>query len=155
MELKTQRITFETILPVWSSKLWPDRVSAIETHSALTWPFEGDPDSIDMEIFNYPTTFWGVYVDNKLVGVNSGHKTTDRQYRSRGIWVDPEYRKQGISQTLFMMTEHQAKIEKCDMIWSIPRKTALKAYTKFGFSTVGDYFGTETADANIYVVKYL
>jgi hypothetical protein len=51
------------------------------------------------------------------------------------------------------MTEDQAMSEGCEMIWSIPRKTALKAYTKFGFQTVGDYFGTETSDANIYVIK--
>ena len=50
------------------------------------------------------------------------------------------------------MTLHQAQLEKCEMIWSIPRKTALPAYEKFGFSTVGDYLKTETADANIYAV---
>jgi len=155
VELKTQRITFETILPIWSSKLWPDRASAIESHSAMTWPFEGDPEPINMSIFEFEPVFWGVYFKDKLIGVNSGHRTTDRQYRSRGIWVDPEYRKQGVSQSLFIMTEHQAKLEKCDMIWSIPRKTALKAYTKFGFSTVGGYINTETSDANIYVSKYI
>jgi hypothetical protein len=49
------------------------------------------------------------------------------------------------------MTKHQAILEKCEMIWSIPRKTALPAYTKFGFETVGDYIVTETSEANIYV----
>ena len=104
-----------------------------------------------MNVFNYPATFWGVYIDNKLVGVNSGHKTADTQYRSRGIWVHPEYRKQGIAQNLFNMTKHQAVLEKTDMIWSLPRKTALPAYERFGFSTVGDFLKTETSDANIYV----
>ena len=97
--------------------------------------------------------FWGVFMDNMLVGVNSGHRSSEVEYRSRGIWVDPSYRKTGVAQMLFEMTQHQARIEQCEMIWSIPRKTALKAYTKFGFQTVGDYFGTETADANIYVIK--
>lgn len=150
-----KRIPFEYIYPIWKDKLWPDRLSDIETHSALTWPFEGEPDSIDMNIFNYEPTFLGVFMDNKLVGVNSGHRTADHQYRSRGIWVDPDYRMHGISQQLFAATQQQAVEEQCDMIWSIPRKTALKAYTKFGFETVGDYFGTETADANIYVRKYI
>ena len=149
--MHTKRIDFDTIQTIWEKNLWPNRTSAIETHSAMTWPFEGNPDPIDMNIFNYPATFWGVYLDSKLVGVNSGHKTTDEQYRSRGIWVDPEYRKRGVAQMLFLMTAHQAKVEGCEMIWSIPRKTALPAYTKFGFETVGDYIVTETSEANIYV----
>lgn len=149
--MKIERLNFKTVESIWSTKLWPNRTSAIETHSAMTWPFEGNPESIDMNIFNYPATFWGAYLDNKLVGVNSGHKTTDEQYRSRGIWVDPEYRKRGVAQMLFLLTAHQAKIEGCELLWSIPRKTALPAYTKFGFETVGDYIITETSDANIYV----
>lgn len=153
--MKIERLTFEQITSVWQNHLWPDRESPIESHSAMTWPFEGNPEQYDMNVFNYPATFWGVYIDNKLVGVNSGHKTTDTQYRSRGIWVDPEYRKQGVAQNLFNMTEHRAILEKCNMIWSIPRKTALPAYTKFGFETVGDYIVTETSDANIYVKKII
>ena len=149
--MKIERLNFKKIKSIWQTKLWPNRTSAIETHSAMTWPFEGNPDPINMDIFNYPATFWGAYLDNKLVGVNSGHKTTDKQYRSRGVWVDPEYRKRSVAQMLFLMTAHQAKVEGCEMLWSIPRKTALPAYTKFGFQTVGDYIVTETSDANIYV----
>ena len=148
-----KKISFETILPVWQNKLWSGRHSDIEPLSAMTWPFEGDPEPIDMNIFEYTPTFWGVYIDDKLVGVNSGHRTTDWQYRSRGIWVDPDYRGKGIAELLFSMLQNQATLEGCEMIWSIPRKTALKAYTKFGFSTVGDYISTETADANIYAMK--
>lgn len=149
--MKIIRLSFEQIISVWQNHLWPDRESPIESHSAMTWPFEGNPEQYDMNVFNYPATFWGVYIDNKLVGVNSGHKTTDTQYRSRGIWVDPEYRKQGVAQNLFNMTKHQAVLEKTDMIWSLPRKTALPAYERFGFSTVGGFIKTETSDANIYV----
>lgn len=153
--MRATKISFEDILPIWENKLWPNRESAIEGVSAMTWPYEGNPDPIDMNIFDYQPTFYGVFMDNKLVGVNSGHRTTDTQYRSRGIWVDPDYRKRGVAQLLFVLTEHQARIEKCEMMWSIPRKTALTAYTKFGFTTVGDFIVTETADANIYVKKVL
>ena len=153
--MRATKISFEDILPIWENKLWPNRESAIEGVSAMTWPYEGNPDPIDMNIFDYQPTFYGVFMDNKLVGVNSGHRTTDTQYRSRGIWVDPDYRKRGVAQLLFVLTEHQARIEKCEMMWSIPRKTALTAYTNFGFTTVGDFIVTETADANIYVKKVL
>jgi|TARA_R110002124_G_scaffold135311_1_gene298245 GNAT superfamily N-acetyltransferase len=151
----TTKISFDTILPIWQDKLWPNRQSAIEPVSAMTWPFEGSPEPIDMRIFDYKPVFWGVYKDNKLVGVNSGHRTGNTQYRSRGIWVDPDYRGQGIAQRLFTLTEHQALVEGCLLVWSIPRKTALSSYTKFGFETVGGYIETETADANIYVKKFL
>lgn len=149
------KTSFETILPVWAEKLWPGRTSAIEPISAMTWPYEGCPDPIDMDIFNYEPTFWAVYDGDRIVGVNSGHRTTDWQYRSRGIWVDPEYRGKGIANLLFTCLENQARVEGCEMIWSIPRKTALTAYTKFGFETVGDFIETETADENIYAVKRL
>jgi GNAT superfamily N-acetyltransferase len=151
----TRRITFDEILPIWRYKLWPNRQSAIEPVSAMTWPFEGDPDPIDMSIFEYQPTFWGVYIDDELVGVNSGHRTSDTHYRSRGIWVSPEHRGKNIANTLFSLTAHQGVIEHCEMCWSIPRKTALSAYTKFGFNTVGGYIETETADANIYVTCLL
>src|SRR5210317_1798640 len=117
--MQVSRIDFNTIQSIWKNKLWPNRNSAIETHSAMTWPFEGNPESIDIKIFDYPATFWGAFLDNKLVGVNSGHRTTIEQYRSRGIWVDPEYRKRGVAQMLFLMTAHQAKVEGCEMLWSI------------------------------------
>jgi len=151
--MKIERLTFEQVYDIWNNKLWPDRKSPIESHSAMTWPFEGNPDAIDMNIFNYDPTFWGVFKDNKLVGVNSGHKTTSNHYRSRGIWVDPAYRQLGLAQKLFTMTEHQALLEKCEMIWSIPRKSALSAYTNYGFNTVGDFISTETSASNIYVKK--
>lgn len=153
--MNARKISFDQILPVWQNELWPDRQSAIETHSAMTWPYSWPEKEIDMEIFNYDATFFGVFSKQKLIGVNSGHKSSEVEYRSRGIWVDPAFRKTGVAQLLFDMTADQALNEGCEMIWSIPRKTALKAYTKFGFMTVGDYFNTETSNANIYVLKRL
>ena len=153
--LLCKKIEFSDILPVWQCHLWPDRKSVIETHSAMTWPYSDNPNTIDMKIFEYQPTFWGAYRDNKLVGVNSGHKTTTTEYRSRGIWVDPDHRCQGISQTLFALTEHQAILEKCKMIWSMPRISALKSYVKSGFEIQGEKFVTETSPENIYAKKDL
>jgi len=145
------RLSFEQISSIWQKQLWPNRQSPIETHSAMTWPFEGEPQQYDMKVFEYPATFLGIIIDNKIVGVNSGHKTTSNHYRSRGIWVDESYRRKGISQALFNATKDQAQKEGCTMLWSIPRKIALPAYTKFGFETVGDFLKTETSESNIYV----
>lgn len=152
--LEKTLIDFATIEEVWKTQLWPNRTSAIETHSAMTWSFDST-EPYDMKIFDYTASFFGVYYNSKLVGVNSGHKTSDTLYRSRGLWVNPEFRKQGIAQMLFEMTESQAVKEGCKAVWSIPRKTALSAYQRFGFKTVGDFFGTETSESNIYVIKNL
>ena len=153
--MKATKISFEDILPIWENKLWPNRESAIEGISAMTWPYEGNPEPIDMNIFEYQPTFYGVFMDNKLIGVNSGHRTTDTQYRSRGIWVDPDYRKRGVAQLLFVLTEHQARIEKCEMMWSIPRKTALTAYTKFGFTRRGPFGDYGDDPASVFMEKSL
>ena len=109
-----------------------------------------------MDIFNYEPSFFGVIRNGRIVGVNSGHRTKDNIYRSRGIWVDPDVRKKGVAQLLFDATEKQAIKEGCNMIWSIPRKSALSAYTKFGFETIGNFFdeGMEFGP-NIYVTKEL
>lgn len=153
--MNTKRIDFGTIEEIWRKDLWPSRTTPIETHSAMTWPFEGYPEEYDMNIFNYTPTYWGSYIDNILVGVNSGHRTSDSHYRSRGLWVHPNYRKLGIAQSLLTMTCYEAIHQGCEIIWTMPRKTALPAYTKNGYITVGDFFSTDTFEANIYAYKRL
>ncbi len=154
--MKAQEITFEEICHIWQKELWPSRVSPIETHSAMTWPFDGNQLEYDMDIFEYKPSFFGIFDKDNLIGVNSGHRTRDKLYRSRGIWVKPNFRKVGVAQSLFEITEAKALEEGCTLMWSIPRKSALSAYTKFGFETVGDFFdeGMEFGP-NIYVVKEL
>lgn len=152
---QVQIIDWEIILDVWQRYLWPDRKSPIETHSAMTWPFNNPTSTHSMRIFEYTPYFIGVYDGSRLIGVNSCHRTDESTFRSRGLWVDPNYRKQGIAQLLFDKTEQLALMEGCTLLWSVPRKTALAAYERFGFKTEGGFFGTETSEANIYAYKLL
>ena len=154
MQYTLKTVSFDTILPIWEQNLWSSRESAIKTHSSMTWPFDNDVE-YDMEIYKYPATYWALLVDDKIIGVNSGHKTSDTQYRSRGLWVDEKFRKKGLAQIILTASEQYAKQQKCKMIWTVPRKTALVAYTKCGFNTVGNYFRTETSEANIYAYKHI
>ena len=71
------------------------------------------------------------------------------------LTLNQKFRKKGFAQKLFIVTANQGLEEGCEMIWSIPRKTALKSYTNFGFETVGGYIKTETSDSNIYVKMIL
>jgi len=132
---KVETILFSDILPIWKDQLWPNRKSPIETHSAMTWPTTSQA-SYDMQAFDYPPHFFGVYSDQKIIGVNSGHLTSPTEFRSRGLWVDPEFRGQGIAQQLLEATRQSAAESGAKMVWSIPRINSLQAYK--GFVTVGD-----------------
>ena len=83
----------------------------------MTWPYDGNPIEFDMDIFNYEPSFFGVTANGRIVGVNSGHRTKDDLYRSRGIWVDPmlEKKKTGVAQLLFNATQKQAINEGCNI----------------------------------------
>jgi len=132
----TKEITFEEIKVLWETKLWVGRESPIKPMSSMTYWRD-----YDMEIYNkFTPTFWGVFDGSKIVGVNSGHRTDANYYRSRGIWVDPDYRGRGIAQKLFTALERQAIKEDCSKIWSIPRKSAFKAYENYGFKRTSEWF---------------
>ena len=154
MQYKLEKITFDVIKPVWEEHLWSSRESPIKTHSSMTLPFDNDVD-FDMQIYNYPATYWALFFDNEIVGVNSGHKTSDNQYRSRGLWVDEKFRKNGLGQLLLNQVVNQACIEKCNIVWSIPRLSAFSTYEKVGFIQFGSIFKTETSDANVYAIKHI
>lgn len=147
-------ITFEEILSVWQEHLWPDRTSAYETHSAMTWPYTSET-VYDMSIFDYPATYWGFWDNDQLCGVNSGHATTDTEYRSRGLWVDPLWRSEGLGTALLQQTCEHAESLGYVMCWSLPRVKSLSVYRRADFSEVGDVIETETSEANIYVRRYL
>ena len=86
--------SFEEIYPIWRDKLCPERISKIKPMSSLCWQL---PNEIikDNSIFErYSPTFWVVKDNEKIIGVNSGFKTSDKVYRSRGLYVDLEYRNQ-------------------------------------------------------------
>lgn len=133
-----QQITFEQILPIWKNKLWPNRVSPIETHSAMTWSSFHPNQPYDINVFTYPVYFFGSYNNDRLIGVNSGHLTSPTEFRSRGLWVDPEFRGMGLAKQLLEKTIQQAIQSNASLIWSLPRMSSLRAYTGAGFTTVGE-----------------
>jgi len=153
MKGRSAIVDFETILLFWKEKIWPDRESTIKPMSSMM--YQG---GYDMSIYEkYTPTFFAVYnVVGEIVGVNSGHRTSDELYRSRGIWVDPRYRKLGVSGVLFCELHGQAMKEGCKALWSVPRKEALPAYKSVGFIQTSEFFdeGMEFGP-NCYVYKEL
>lgn len=147
-------IEFEEILSIWETFLWPDRDSEIKPMSSIVI----DSGNIDYDISiyqRYTPIFLGYYQDNKLVGVNSGHKTSYCDFRSRGLYVDPVTRGQGIGTALLEETMNIGRYLSCKYCWSLPRKQALRTYLRSGFTQKGQFFSTETSKENCYAVVTL
>lgn len=139
-------IDWEDILPIWQNHLWPNRKTPIEPVSAMCYLGNYDMDNMLTE-----PTFFGYYKKGLLVGVNSGHSCPrSNSYRSRGLWVHPQHRKQSIGKTLLAVTVAEAFNSGHDMIWSYPRKTSWSTYQAAGFSLGSEWQPSETSELNAY-----
>ena len=152
-----KEITFEDILEGWK-QLWPDRK---DTPNVSTWTLMKEcffydnvvivKDMIDHDI-NIKTTedvnYYGVYENEKLIGVNSGHKTCQISWRSRGLWVHPDYRGRRISKMLL-----NAVVDSADTqyVWSVPKTASIKSYESIGFIKRSDEIVT-AQDKNYIVI---
>lgn len=136
-----KKITWEEILPIWQNDLWPSSVrsSAIEPTSAMSLynELKNDKDEItaqyDLENMKFTPTFWGCFIDHKLIGVNSGHMCVGKEYRSRGLWVNPQYRGMSIGTKLLLKTISQGYHEGAILCWSYPRFESWMSYHHAGF----------------------
>lgn len=139
------QLTFDEIFNIWSTKLWTHRVSPIESHSAMC--YKGGYND-----YNKTTipTFFGFSCNKQIIAVNSGHLCNDNHYRSRGLWVDDRYRKQGIGTLLLLYTIQQGINEHATLIWSYPRQTSQKTYEAAGFTITSPWEKSETSDSNAY-----
>lgn len=135
----------QTITKFWQ-QLWPDH--NIRSMSSMLYQ-----KGHDTSIYNrYKPTFIGFTLDGNVVGVNSGHRTSQYDYRSRGLYVLPEFRKLGIAQHLLRATIEQADIEDCYIVWSLPRQESLPTYERAGFIQTSDFFKTDTSNSNCYAI---
>lgn len=130
---------FQTVYKIWSEHLWPERKSDIQPHSAMLMN-----GHYEMKNFKYPPTFFVYYIENKLVGCNSGHKCCDNTYRSRGLYVFPDYRKKGYGRELLLATVEQGIKENTRYIWSYPRYESWPTYKSAGFKLSSDWRDSET-----------
>jgi GNAT superfamily N-acetyltransferase len=143
------KISYDEIFTIWRNNLWPNRTSPIESHSSMT--FLG---GYDIKNKQYPATFFGYKDGDKIVAVNSGHRCHDNSYRSRGLYVMPEYRGQGLGCKLLLATINQGYEEGCDFVWSYPKKISWRTYAAAGFELASDWHESEL-DINAYCKKLL
>lgn len=146
-----QLITFDQIKEVWTNKLWPGRESPIKGMSSMMLL-----GGFDMSVYDkYRGVYYGAFINDELVGVNSGHQLSTEMYRSRGLWVNPDYRGNGIAKQLLLVLDNDARSKGCKYIWTMPRESAWPCYRSCDYHLVGDWFETETCDSNCYAIKKL
>lgn len=146
-----REIDYDLIYNLWQTRLWPERVSEIKPISCIQ--FDG---SIDLGIKKLaPPIFLGAYIDHKLVGVNSGHPSTDDHFRSRGLYVLPSFRKQGVGQLLLEEVGRRAQELNYKYLWSLPRLSASSIYQNAGFSLDTNKTQDLEFGPNIFAIKQL
>ncbi|MBN8539874.1 MAG: GNAT family N-acetyltransferase [Deltaproteobacteria bacterium] len=169
---------FEDVLPIWQAKLWPGRISKIESNSAMKWL-----GGIDLQLMQEPASFWRILVSKKkinepepsVIAVLSGHfgglipapnvQNSDsanlmRSFRTRGLYVAPEFRGLGAASAVMNAAFTEAKRTGCEVAWTFPRKSAMPAYEKMGFQRVGPWIGEKDPSAgefgpNCFAIRHL
>lgn len=136
---------------IWANHLWPNRSSLIEPVSAMCYL-----NRHDMTNMQSNPTFFGYIINDNIVAVNSGHACPNQNnYRSRGLWVDPNYRRQGIGQQLLTATIKQGQREGYTEVWSYPRKSSWSTYRAVGFKLASEWETSETSEENAYCILNL
>jgi GNAT superfamily N-acetyltransferase len=142
-----KQIDYTEIYSVWSTYLWPGRLD-IKHMSSMQYI-----SGYNIKIYEmYRPYFFAYFIDDNIVGVNSAHKSSDTEFRSRGLYVFNKYRNKGIGKQLLEYAISLGKAENCNICWSIPKKVALSTYSAAGFKQSTSFFKTETSDENCYAV---
>jgi len=153
--MKIKLVEFEDILPVWRDKLWPGRNSAIEHFSAMTIDRDYDMSFADSE-----PVFLAGYEGDRIVAVNSCHLAGynacgDLMARSRGLWVDPEFRGKGYGYKILDRSCDMAGGLGAVLVWSFPRQSSFQTYEKVGFVQLSDWLEDGEFGPNCYAAKRL
>lgn len=149
--MKIVEVDFETILPICKDKLWPGRVSVIESYSAMSLCRE-----FNLDFSNKQRKFFaGIDDNNEIVAVNSVHLAENTMARSRGLWVDPLKRGKGYGSRILIETCKQAREMGAGIIWTFPRKSSFRTYDKVGFQRISKWLEDGEFGPNCYAMRSL
>lgn len=140
---------FQTVFPIWRDYLWPTRTSEITSTSAMVYLGGYNIDNI-----NKTAVFVSYIINDRIVGVNSGHICADNSFRSRGLYVFEEYRKRGIAQQLLCGIIDIAYDNNSEFVWSFPKYESWNTYKNVGFDLSSDWEKSELG-LNAYCIKKL
>jgi GNAT superfamily N-acetyltransferase len=134
MNLTLGEVDFSTVLPIWSTQLWPGRQSPIRPVSTMVY-LGGKDQSIATKYTN-DARFWAITdsdMNGQIVGVFSGHPTSETHYRARGLYVLPAYQRLGVGVMLVNSVVLAASAAQREVCWCIPRVVNTLFFEKCGF----------------------
>lgn len=133
LQSSLRELSYDEIREFWNAHLWPNNPHSLRPVSSMLFGGGYDPGIKE----RYPAVYFGLFVEERLVGVNSGHFTSPVDFRSRGLCVLPEFRGRGLGASLLRAVIHHAREEGAARIWSYPRESAWAVYEKQGFHLTG------------------
>ena len=142
------RVNYETAKEVWKQELWSYGDSADKKYSKM----KINNEKFDKTMAKKTIFYWAYKLDDKIVGINSGYKSCDNYYRSRGIWVDPKFRGIGFAKTLIDVAITESMFWDCKYIWAYPRKETVGVWESMGFKKQGQ-FESASYGFNCIVIK--
>ena len=125
---------FSDVAPIWKTKLWgPDY--NFEPTSCMCYP-EGYDGNIPHK---FKPIFFIAEDQGSVVGVYSGHLTSISHFRARGLFVEPDYRGQGVSRQLLNLLIVEARKQQASLLWTTPREISWPVYAKLGFKQDSEF----------------
>ena len=146
--MKIKIVDFKTIYPIWKHKLWKGRISKIEESNPIDYLGKYNP-----ELLKNKAICFACYIDSNIVGVNTLLPTSNNFCRSRGFYINPEQRLKGIGKKLMETTLQYAYNLNFKCIWSLPRKSSLPFYLKFGFKQTSEFDDQYEFGPNCFIIK--
>ena len=149
---KIRLIDFETVLPFWRRRVWPGRQSPIRPVTTMT--FLGGYDMTILDKYIDDVRIFGAFHGKRMIGVTSGHPTSETHFRHRTFYVRPMYQGKGIGCALMAAVEQAARDAGRQLIWGLPRVPMVPFFLAHGWSKVSDEV-TEGMEfgPNVYVAK--
>ena len=127
------------IKKISSLETYPVRHEVLRKRKPIeTCQFKGDDDE--------NTTHFGLYVEDKLVGIISVFKEKNNlfsetnQFQIRGLAVLEAFQGKGFGAELVKEAENHCISLNTDVIWFNARENAVSFYKKLGYTSIGDSF---------------
>lgn len=156
---KVKEIGWQEIRLIWEIELWPNKKNGVAKTNEWTWKWTDDFLGKNKEMAkNTSPTFFGIEIDGNIVCVNSVFMTERgifTYYRSRGLWVDTNYRRQGLAKSILTHCLEYVRKNHGNWLWTVPRKSAFPAYKSVGFIKKSDWFDDGQFGPNCIASKYL
>lgn len=127
-----RKSTYDEILPLWK-KLWSKH--DFESTSCMLYLGGYDPNIPK----KYAPCFFAAIENDRPIGVLSAHHSSPEHCRLRGLFVEPEFRNNGVASKLVEMAIGFAQNSHAKLVWATPRRNSLGIFMLLGFNQTGDF----------------